>query len=379
MKDHIKRQIQPAIESRLGSGKAIIITGTRRVGKTFMIKAIQSNFNGKSILMNGEDLLTQELLSRRSVIHYRQILGEYQLLLLDEAQAITDVGKILKLLVDEMPALNIIATGSSSFDLSNQTGEPLTGRKIHFDLFPLSQSELSDGYETRIETYARLEERLVFGTYPEVALTTKTEDKTEYLTELVRSYLLKDILTFEQIKNSSKLLQLLQLLAYQVGNEVSLQELGRQLSLHRGTVERYLDLLSKVFIVFKLGGYSSNLRKEVVKSSKWYFHDNGVRNAVIGDFSPVPVRKDIGQLWENYLLSERIKRNSYKRLPTDYFFWRTYDQQEIDLIERQNGQLAAFECKWKEKAIKPPVFFQKNYPGVPFQVVHKNNYLDFIL
>ncbi len=378
MKDNIKRQIQETIESKFGSGKAIIITGTRRVGKTCLLKAIQSKFSGKAILMNGEDLLTQELLSRRSIAHYRQILGEYQLLLLDEAQVITDVGKILKLMADEMPGLNIVATGSSSFDLSNQTGEPLTGRKVHFDLFPFSQSELN-GYETRIETYTRLEERLVFGSYPEVALSRKTDDKTEYLYELVRSYLLKDILAFEQVKNSSKLLQLLRLLAYQVGNEVSLQELGRQLSLHRNTVERYLDLLSKVFIIFKLGGYSSNLRKEVVKSAKWYFHDNGVRNAVIGEFSSLPARRDIGQLWENYLLSERIKRNSYKRLPTDYFFWRTYDQQELDMVERQNGQLSAYEFKWKEKNIKPPVFFQKSYPGVPFLVVHKNNYLDFIL
>lgn len=378
MKKVIKRQIQPLIEGKLGSGKAITITGPRRVGKTFLIKSIQANFDGKAILMNGEDLLTQELLSRRSVEHYRQLLDDCQLFLVDEAQVIPEVGKILKLMVDELPGLSIIATGSSSFDLSNQTGEPLTGRKFHFDLFPFSQSELSE-YENRIETYMRLEDRLVFGTYPEVALMDGASNKQEYLSELVRSYLLKDILTFEQIKNSSKLLQLLRLLAYQVGKEVSLEELGRQLGIHRNTVDRYLDLLSKVFVIFKLGGYSSNLRKEIVKSSKWYFFDNGIRNAILGDYTLLPGRRDVGQLWENYLLAERFKRNSYLNLRTDYFFWRTYDQQELDLVERQIGQLAAYEFKWKEQTGKPPVFFEKSYPDVPFQVVHKNNYLDFIL
>jgi predicted AAA+ superfamily ATPase len=262
--------------------------------------------------------------------------------------------------------------------LSNQTGEPLTGRKYHFDLFPFSQSELSQ-QENTIETYMRLETRLVFGTYPEVTLMDGASEKQEYLDELLRSYLLKDILTLEQIRNSSKLLKLLQLLAYQIGKEVSLEELGRRLGIHRSTVDRYLDLLSKVFVLFKLGGYSSNLRKEVVKSSKWYFFDNGIRNAIIGEYTSLPGRRDTGQLWENYLLAERVKRNRYQNLRTDYFYWRTYDQQELDLVERQNGQLAAYEFKWKEQTGKPPVFFKKSYPDVPFILVHKNNYLDFIL
>jgi hypothetical protein len=328
--------------------------------------------------MNGENLQTQELLAPRSVEHFRQLFGEYQLLLLDEAQVIPEVGRVLKLMVDELPGLNIIATGSSAFDLSNQTGEPLTGRKFHFDLFPFSQSELSQ-HESRIDTFNRLENRLVFGSYPEVALMVNISEQEEYLKDLVQSYLLKDILAFEQIKNANKLLQLLQLVAYQIGEEVSLDELGRQLSLHRQTVEKYLDLLSKTFVLFRLGAYSSNLRKEVVKSSKWYFYDNGIRNAVIGDFSLLPVRRDIGQIWENYLLSERLKRNSYQRLSADYFFWRTYDQQELDFVERQGGKLSAFEFKWKEQKVKKPTFFEKSYPEVPFQVVHKMNYMDFIM
>ncbi|MCU0346082.1 MAG: ATP-binding protein [Saprospiraceae bacterium] len=374
----INRQIQPTIEAKLGQGKAIILTGPRRVGKTYLIKSIQARFQGKSILMNGENLQTQELLAPRSVEHFRQLFGEYQLLLLDEAQVIPEVGRVLKLMVDELPGLNIIATGSSAFDLSNQTGEPLTGRKFHFDLFPFSQSELSQ-HESRIDTFNRLENRLVFGSYPEVALMVNISEQEEYLKDLVQSYLLKDILAFEQIKNANKLLQLLQLVAYQIGEEVSLDELGRQLSLHRQTVEKYLDLLSKTFVLFRLGAYSSNLRKEVVKSSKWYFYDNGIRNAVIGDFSLLPVRRDIGQIWENYLLSERLKRNSYQRLSADYFFWRTYDQQELDFVERQGGKLSAFEFKWKEQKVKKPTFFEKSYPEVPFQVVHKMNYMDFIM
>ncbi|GAB4244513.1 MAG: ATP-binding protein [Saprospiraceae bacterium] len=374
----IERQIRRRIEERLGKGKAIILTGPRRVGKTVLIQTIKAGYPGNSIFLNGEDITTVELLERKSAENYKALFASYDLLIIDEAQAIPEIGKVLKLIVDEVKGLDLIATGSSAFDLSNLLGEPLTGRKFHFDLFPFSQSELS-AQESRIETYQRLDERLVFGTYPEVALMSDFESKKEYLNEIVKSYLLKDILAFERIKNPVLLNKLLQLLAYQVGSEVSLEELARQLGVHRATVERYLDLLSKVFVIFQVGGYSSNLRKEVVKSSKWYFYDNGIRNAVIGDYSLFHTRRDQGQLWENYLFSERVKRNSYLGLRADIFFWRTYDQQEIDMIERKDGQLAAFEFKLTKKKDKPPLFFARNYPDVPFQVVTRENYLDFIL
>lgn len=374
----IDRQIRPLIENRFGKGKAIVITGPRRVGKTVLIKLIQSRFQGRSVLLNGEDISTVELLERRSAENYRALFGNYDLLIIDEAQAVPEIGKVLKLIVDEVDGLNLIATGSSAFDLSNLLGEPLTGRQFHFDLFPFSQTELSS-QESKIETYQRLDERLVFGTYPEVALKRDFDSKKEYLNEIVKSYLLKDILVFERIKSPVVLNKLLQLLAYQVGSEVSLGELAGQLGVHRATVERYLDLLSKVFVIFQVGAYSSNLRKEVVKSSKWYFYDNGIRNAVIGDYSLFHTRMDKGHLWENYLFSERVKRNSNLGLRADLFFWRTYDQQEIDMIERRDGKLAAFEFKLSPRKKRPPLFFAKNYPDVPFKVISRDNYLDFIL
>ncbi len=378
MEHYIERQIRDRIEERFGKGKAIIVTGPRRVGKTVLIKAIEAGFSGNSILLNGEDVGTLELLERKSAENYKALFGTYDLLIIDEAQAIPEIGKILKLIIDEVKGLDLIATGSSAFDLSNLLGEPLTGRKYHFDLYPFSQAELSS-MESRIESYQKLDERLVFGCYPEVALMRDIESKKEYLNEIVRSYLLKDILAFERVKSPVMLNKLLQLLAYQVGAEVSLEELARQLGVHRATVERYLDLLSKVFVIFRVGGFSSNLRKEVVKSSKYYFYDNGIRNAVIGDYSLFHTRKDQGQLWENYLFAERSKRNSNLGHRTEFFFWRTYDQQEIDMIERMDGKLAAFEFKLRKRKEKPPAFFSKNYPGVPFQVITKDNYLDFVL
>ena len=353
--------------------------GTRRVGKTFLLKNIKEKTSLPTILINGEDVDTQALLTQRSVSHYKRWLGGTQLLMIDEAQAVPDVGKALKLLIDELPNLTVIATGSSSFDLTNKTGEPLTGRKIHFDLFPLAQLELSQK-EDLLQTRQALEERLVFGGYPEVVLLKDSQQKTEYLRDLVSSYLLKDILAYDQIRNSAKLLQLLQLIAFQVGSEVSYDELGKQLGMNKITIERYLDLLSKVFVLYRLGGFSSNLRKEVSKSSKWFFYDNGIRNAVINDFSLTPQRKDIGALWENYSISERIKRNSYKRISTDYFFWRTYDNQEIDFIERQNGKLLASEFKWSTTSkARIPGGFEKSYPDADYQVIHRDNYLDWIL
>lgn len=343
-----------------------------------LLRQIQEETDLATLWLNGEDFDVQALLAQRSVAAFGRLLGDTQLLLIDEAQAVPDIGRVLKLMIDSFAKLTIIATGSSAFDLTNQTGEPLTGRRIHFDLFPLAQLEL--GYsENSLQTRQQLEDRLVFGSYPEVVGLATSRQKIDYLRELVNSYLLKDILMYEQVKNSAKLLQLLQLIALQAGGEVSYDELGRQLGMSKSTVERYLDLLAKVFIIFRLGGYSNNLRKEVTKSSKWYFFDTGIRNALIANFGLLAQRHDVGALWENYLMAERRKANSYQRRAVVPYFWRTYDGQEIDLLEHQNGHLGAYEFKWQNRRVRIPGSFEKAYPDASFEVVHQDNYLNFIV
>lgn len=378
MDSPIKRYLQKTIQQHIGKNKVLLLFGTRRVGKTWLIEQIATESGTETLSLNGEDQDVQNLLANRSVANYTRILGNAKLLIIDEAQAIPEIGKILKLMIDSFKGLTIIATGSSAFDLLNQTGEPLTGRSVTHYLFPIAQIELSE-QENLLQTTQNLEDRLIFGSYPEIFHLPSLSEKTAYLNELVRSYLLKDILMYEQIQNSAKLLELLKLIAYQVGSEVSLDELARNLGISKNTVARYLDLLSKVFIIYQLGGYSNNLRKEVTKSSKWYFYDNGVRNAIINDFRLLPLRQDHGVLWENYALAERIKKNSYLQNHTQPYFWRTYDQQEIDLVEVKNNQLAAFEFKWADAKKKIPGYFAKNYPEAPFAVINKENYLDFIL
>ena len=298
--------------------------------------------------------------------------------MIDEAQNVPDIGKQLKFMIDSFPKLTIIATGSSSFDLMNQSGEPLTGRSYQYTLFPISQSELLKQFGA-VEVQQQFDDRLVYGSYPEVIGLPNAEEKELYLKGLVQNYLLKDIFIYETVKNSSKIFDLLKLLAYQVGSEVSLEELGRNLSMSKNTVERYLDLLTKVFIVFKVNGFSGNLRKEIVKSSKWFFFDNGIRNAIISDFRDMHKRTDRGQLWENFCFYERIKFMRYNRRQPDYHFWRTYDRQEIDLVEKDNTKLRAFECKWGNNATaKLPKFFADNYPKASFDVMTRENYLDFV-
>jgi len=375
----IQRLTGNLLAKRIGQNKVLLLFGTRRVGKTHLVKSIEKATEQAFIHLNAEDSDTLKLLENRSVANYRRLLGDTTLLVIDEAQTIPDIGRILKLLIDEFESLTIIATGSSAFDLSNQTGEPLTGRSYTYYLYPIAQAELAAS-ENALQTKQNLEERLIFGSYPELFSLETSEEKKEYLKNLVNAYLLKDILMFEQIQNSTKILDLLKLVAYQVGAEVSLDELGRQLGMSKNTVERYLDLLSKVQILFKLGGYSTNLRKEITKSSKWYFFDNGIRNAIINDFRLPAVRQDMDLLWENYCMYERIKINRYSNTEAEYFFWRTYDQQEIDLIEKKGEQINAFEFKYgSQYKKKAPAFFQKSYPEAGFTVIHSDNYLEFIL
>lgn len=318
------------------------------------------------------------MLKERSVSNYKKLLANFPLLVIDEAQHIPDIGMILKLIVDSIDGIKIIATGSFVFDLSNNLGEPLVGRKNTLYIFPLSQIEFSEK-ENYKKTTENLEQRLLFGSYPELEQYEDWESKEDYINEIINSYLLKDILIFDGIKHSDKVYDLLRLIAFQIGQEVSLLELGTQLQMSKNTVANYLDLLSKVFILFKVEGFSRNFRKEIVKSSRWYFYDNGIRNGIINNFNKIENRNDIGALWENYLTSERVKKQHYQKIRTDNYFWRTYNQQELDWLEEIGDNLAGYEFKWNEnRKSKIPTAFAKAYSEASFEVINKDNYLDFI-
>lgn len=373
----IERRLANVISSLLTNQKVMLVYGARRVGKTVLIRQVSEKYAGKTLFLNGEDASTEVMFRERTAAHYRQLLSGVDLLIIDEAQNIPEIGKILKLIVDDVENIQVIASGSSSFDLRNQTGEPLVGRSYTFHLSPLSAEE----WLTQIpaaQLYMDLEERLVYGNYPELLSIKSFEQKQMYLSELAQSYLLKDILTLDGIKNSSKMYNLLRLVAFQMGSEVSYDELGKHLSLSRNTVEKYLDLLAKTFVIYRLPAYSRNPRKEVSKAGKWYFYDNGIRNAVIGDFRPLAIRQDVGALWESYMISERMKLNDNRHDTSMYYFWRTYNGQEVDLIEERNGELKAFEFKWGDKKPKCPSSFKDNYPDVPFTSVNKSNFIDFV-
>ncbi len=374
----IKRLITAKITQKLIPNKAILLFGARRVGKTILMRQIIEIFPGRSLVLNGEDSTTLSILEQQSISNYKQLLNQVDLLAIDEAQNIPDIGKKLKLIVDEIPGIHILASGSSSFDLLNKTGEPLVGRSSSFMLFPFSQSELSET-ENMLDTLGNLETRLVYGAYPEVVLMTDNEERKDYLRDVVNAYLLKDILSIDGLKNAGKMKDLLRLIAFQMGNEVSYDELGRQLGMSKNTVEKYLDLLAKVFVIYRLGAFSTNQRNEVSKAGKWYFYDNGIRNSIIGNFNPIALRQDVGQLWEAYLIGERIKQNHYLKLNKEFYFWRVYRGKEIDLIEVTENHINAFEFKWGDKVPKVPIAFANNYANANYNVVNKKNYLDFIL
>lgn len=374
----IKRIIEKQVLKSLIPNKVIILLGPRRVGKTILIRQVIEQLEEPHLLLNGEDFSVLEILSRRSVQNYKNLLGERRVLLIDEAQKIPEIGKILKLMIDEIKGLKILVTGSSAFDIDKYTGEPLTGRKITYNLLSLSELEL-DQVENEIEKRDNLRQRLVYGNYPELLQLENPEDKVDYLKEIVNSYLLKDILAFENIRNSDKILNLLRLVAFQIGGEVSLLEIGSKLGISRNTVEKYLDLLSKVFVLHKVGGFSRNLRKEVSKNSKWYFYDNGLRNILVANINPIELRDDVGKLWENYVISERIKYQKYSKMLVNNYFWRTYDHQEIDWLEEREGKLFAYEFKWNPKKMpKAPGGWSKNYPAAEYKVINRENYLDFV-
>ena len=364
----------------LKPNKVLVMYGPRQIGKTTLLNDYLDKIKGKMKfrLDSGYDVRVQEVVGSNDFKKIKEYAAGYDLIAIDEAQKIKKVGEGLKILVDEIPGISIIATGSSFFELAGQVGEPLTGRKTTLTLFPVSHIELQNIYNN-YELKNRLNEYLVYGEYPEAAANADTAEKKRLLTEIVGSYLLKDILEMEKVKSSKILLDLLRLLAFQVGSEVSLSELGRQLQLDYKTVARYLDLFEKSFVLINIRGFSRNLRKEITKKSKYYFYDNGVRNAVIANFNPPEMRDDIGKLWENFLVTERIKKQSYKNIYANNYFWRTWEGHEIDFVEEREGKLFGFEFKWSDKKpAKPPKDWLEYYPDASFQVINPENYLEFI-
>ena len=374
----LKRYYTSKIQSYLVPGKVLVIYGPRRVGKTILVNHFLSNYKGRVYTSTGENIQLKNILESSDFSKIIPFFKGYDLIVIDEAQKIENVGQGLKIIVDQIPEIQIIATGSSSFDLSNKIGEPLVGRQKIIKLYPFSAIELSDNFGS-FYIQENLENLLIFGTYPEIITSSSFDGKIEFLHQIRDSYLYKDILELEKIRNSKKILDLLRLIAFQISQEVSLHELGKNLGLSKNTVARYLDLLEKSFVLINIRGFSRNLRKEITKTSRYYFYDNGVRNAVIGNFNFLNSRNDQGQLWENFLFIERLKKQHYHKIYANNFFWRTWDQKEIDMVEEREGKLYGYEFKYRKKKVKPPKDWFEAYENASFEVINLDNYFDFIL
>ncbi|MFH1297807.1 MAG: ATP-binding protein [Bacteroidota bacterium] len=377
MKNYIHRYIEN-LDKVLKPGKAVVILGPRRTGKTTLVNHYLHDTKVKYRFETGDNLRIVELFESGDFDQIKEFTSGFDLVVIDEAQKIKNIGHGLKILTDYLENLRLLITGSSSFELLGQIGEPLTGRKITLTLFTIAQLELLT-QKNRYDLRENLEQYLIFGSYPEVIISENNTEKINVLNEILGSYLLKDILELDRVKSSKLLLDLLRLLAFQVGNQVSLSELANNLHIDYKTVARYIDLFEKSFVLFSLGGYSGNLRSEVTRKCKYYFYDNGIRNALIANFNPLSMRNDVGALWENFLFMERLKMRSYKNQNANIFFWRTYDQKEIDLIEEWGGGLFGYEFKWGNKRVKPPRQWLSEYPGSGFEVINPENYFNFIL
>lgn len=367
------------ISDHLQQGKVLIIYGARQVGKTTLVKLFLEKTELSHQFYTGDDLSFSSDLAKCDLRIIEKMVSGIDLLIIDEAQKINNIGTALKLVVDHFPDKYVIVTGSSSFDLANSTEEPLTGRKNIITLYPIALKELNQT-TTPYELDKKIEDLLIYGSYPEVVTSKETGEKENWITEIKNSYLIKDILEFQKLKRPGIILDLIKLIAFQIGNQVSTVELGKQLGLDKKTVQRYLDLLEKSFVLIPLGGFSRNLRKEVSKMKMYYFMDLGIRNAVIANFNPLNLRNDVGQLWENFMLIERMKRNEYQRRSVNYYYWRTYDQKEIDLIEESGGSLNGFEFKWNlTRKTKAPKEWLNTYENAEFEIISRGNYQDFVL
>jgi len=373
----IDRDVYSTIKERLFRGKTIILTGARQVGKSTLLKKLATDYQDKKVLfLNCDEPDTRMLLEGATSTSLRNMIGSHKLLFIDEAQKVKNIGTSLKLIADNIPEVQVVATGSSAFDLKNQLNEPLTGRKFEFSLYPFSTHELIN-HASSLEEGRLLNHRLIYGMYPEVV--TSPSDAKILLTELTNSYLFKDIFSIKDIRNPDALNRLLISLALQISSEVSYYELSRKLGIDKETVENYIQLLEKVFVIFRVGSFARNLRNELKKSKKIYFYDNGVRNAILNNFAPPELRNDMGPLWENFLVSERKKHLDNLGEHRHTYFWRTHAQQEIDLIEEKDGILHAFEFKWNEKKkTKLPNSFSTAYPQHNFEVISPSNYQDFV-
>ena len=372
----IRRALQAKIRERLFKGKVIILFGPRQVGKTTLMKSLLTEWSDSTLFLDGDEADVREMLSNTTSTKLKTLVGGKKLVLIDEAQRIPDIGLTLKLFADKLSGIQAIATGSSAFHLASQSREPLTGRKYEFELFPLSYSELAH-YNGSLEERRVLEHRLIFGSYPEIV--TQTGQEKELLKLLVQSYLYKDVLSFERLSKPVILEKLVRAVALQLGNEVSFKELGQLVGADNETVERYVDVLEKCYVLFRLPSYSRNVRNEIKRGKKIYFYDTGVRNAILGHFSPLHSRADAGALWENYLVVERLKKLRYSDTDARSFFWRTTQQQEIDYIEEGETELGAYEFKWSRNA-RPriPKTFLANYPTAKTFLVTPATYDDFL-
>jgi len=375
----ITRSITNTIVEKLNSSKkGIVIYGARQVGKTTLVNEIIKKLNFKTLTISGDQSRFLDILSSRDLNKIKSLVEGYELLFVDEAQRIPEIGLALKIILDNLPFIKIIVTGSSSLDLASKISEPLTGRVWTYHLYPISFLELSKN-QNRAELDAALEERLIYGSYPELFSIAGSSSKREYLQNLSDAYLYKDLIEFGEIKNSSKIRDLLKLLAFQIGSQVSLSEIGSALGISKDTVARYVDLLEKSFVIFRLKGLSRNLRKEVVKMDKIYFFDLGIRNILIDNLNFLKGRNDSGQLWENFLITERMKLLASKQDYASIYFWRTYTGAELDYVEEKKGKLTGFEFKFGFKKEKAPAGWAKAYPESDYQCINRENYFDFIL
>jgi len=371
----INRLLKENIIKNLFKGKVILVFGPRQVGKTTLLKEIAKKHDNVQ-WFNADEVEVQSVFGKASLANFKTILKPNALIIIDEAQNIEDIGIKLKIMVDNLPNIQFLVSGSSSFELANVLNEPLTGRKFEYQLHPISFEEMSK-YHTFFEENKLLKQRLVYGYYPDVIK--NMTDTKQILKQLTNSYLYKDILIWNRIKKSDKLVKILQALAYQIGNQVSYNELGRTVGLDNETVENYIILLEQSFVIYRLPSFSRNLRNELKQSRKIYFYDNGIRNALIGNYNGIELRNDIGYLWENFIITERMKFIHYHQIYCNRYFWRTHAQQEIDYIEERDGNLFAYEFKWNtHKKVKIPKSFLTAYPNAVTKIITPENYYEFI-
>lgn len=372
----ISRELTETLNKKSGDSKAIIVLGPRQAGKTTLLKSFLESSKEKTIWFNGDDTDVRQIFEEPSLSKIRNYIGDAMIVIFDEAQRILNIGLCLKIITDNLPGVKVYASGSSSFELANKINEPLTGRKWEYILFPISFSEMVN-HHGLLEEERLLDHRLIYGYYPDVINSPGNE--RDILKALASSYLYKDILTWERIMKPDRLEKLVQALAFQIGNEVSYHELAKLTGMDNKTVEKYLILLERAFVVFRLNSFSRNLRNELSKSKKVYFFDNGLRNAIINQFNPIGLRNDESALWENFLVSERYKFIEYNRLYCNRYFWRTQQQQEIDYLEEKDGLLYTWEFKWSRNSkARIPLSFSRAYPNNKFELINKDNYQTFI-